>query len=206
MALSTLIKISGVTNLSDARYCAGMFVDLLGFDLQETSDKFVSPTQFQEISGWVSGVDFCGEFGNDSLETLQEKLKKYPEISWIQHNKLETLLQFDSEKYQLIFQAALSEVRHIEEELAEKISNQNLHLLLSVDQTELNTDQKESIRSISKKAKVILAGGISPFNVKSTVSELDLFGIALEGGEEIKPGLKDFDTLAEILEELELED
>jgi phosphoribosylanthranilate isomerase len=57
----------------------------------------------------------------------------------------------------------------------------------------LNTDQKESIRSISKNAKVILAGGISPFNVKSTVSELDLFGIALEGGEEIKPGLKDFD-------------
>jgi len=38
------------------------------------------------------------------------------------------------------------------------------------------------------------------------VEETGVKGIEMEGGEEIKPGLKDFDELAEILEALEIED
>ena len=56
MALSTFVKIDGVTNLSDARYCAGMYVDVLGFNLEESSQKFLNPTQYEEITGWVSGL------------------------------------------------------------------------------------------------------------------------------------------------------
>jgi phosphoribosylanthranilate isomerase len=33
-----------------------------------------------------------------------------------------------------------------------------------------------------------------------------LYGFALDSGDEIKPGLRDFDQLAAILESLELED
>ncbi len=67
-------------------------------------------------------------------------------------------------------------------------------------------EEEEVILKISDKTSVILGSGISEFNVKSLVSSLNLYGIALEGGEEIKPGLKDFDELADILEELEVED
>lgn len=35
MALKTFVKISGVNNLSDARYCAGMGVNQLGFNIED---------------------------------------------------------------------------------------------------------------------------------------------------------------------------
>ncbi|TFV97859.1 phosphoribosylanthranilate isomerase [Algoriphagus kandeliae] len=206
MALSTFVKISGVTNLSDARYSSGMYVDVIGFCLDEASEKFVPPTLFSEITGWVSGCDFCAEFKDDDSHVVSQKLSKYQNISWIQHNHLDVLLEFADQGYQLIFEAPLQEIRHIEDEVAEKIKTKGIHLLLTTDSATLDGDQLKSVALIAKKAKVILAGGISPFNVKSLINDLNLFGIALEGGEEIKPGLKDYDELAEILEELEIED
>ena len=48
--------------------------------------------------------------------------------------------------------------------------------------------------------------GITPAKA-SSLSELPgLYGFALDSGDEIKPGLRDFDQLAAILESLELED
>lgn len=206
MALSTFVKISGVTNLSDARYSSGMYVDVIGFCLDENSDKFVSPTQYSEITGWVSGCEFCAEFKDDEPSIVSQKLDKYPNITWIQHNHLDTLLEFADQGYKLIFEAPLQEIRHIEEAIAEKIRSKDVYLLLTTDLNSLDGDEMKSVALIAKEAKVILAGGISPFNVKSLIADLNLFGIALEGGEEIKPGLKDYDELAEILEELEIED
>ncbi|MFT7424854.1 MAG: phosphoribosylanthranilate isomerase, partial [Algoriphagus sp.] len=39
MALRTFVKINGITNLTDARYCSGMYVDLLGFTFEEGADR-----------------------------------------------------------------------------------------------------------------------------------------------------------------------
>ncbi|MCS5489647.1 phosphoribosylanthranilate isomerase [Algoriphagus limi] len=206
MALSTFVKISSVTNLSDARYSSGMYVDVIGFCLEESSDKFVPPTSYSEITGWVSGCEFCAEFKDDEATIVSQKLSKYPNITWIQHNHLNTLMEFADQGYQLIFEAPLQEIRHIEEEVGKKIQDKGIHLLLTTDSESLDGDEMKSIALIANKAKVILSGGISPFNVKTLIADLNLFGIALEGGEEIKPGLKDYDELAEILEELEIED
>ena len=40
--LSTIVKISQVTNLSDAGYCAGMGVEMIGFMIDEDSESYVS--------------------------------------------------------------------------------------------------------------------------------------------------------------------
>src|SRR5689334_3911967 len=44
-----------VSNLSDARYCAGMGVDMLGYVIDPASDDYVSPKLYQEMSGWIAG-------------------------------------------------------------------------------------------------------------------------------------------------------
>ena len=41
MGLKTLVKVSEVNNLSDARYCAGMGVEMIGFSLDENHPKFI---------------------------------------------------------------------------------------------------------------------------------------------------------------------
>jgi phosphoribosylanthranilate isomerase len=206
MALSTFVKIDGVTNLSDARYCAGMYVDVLGFSLEESSQKFLNPTQYEEITGWVSGLEFAAEFETEEADIIQLKLEKYSNITWIQHRRLDTLLKLKDTGKNLIFQADIAELAHIESQVAEKLQSEGVYLLLKADHEKLSKDELTTISILAKSIQVILGSGISAFNVKKLVDDLGLFGISLEGGVEIKPGLKDFDELADILEELEVED
>ncbi|WP_373398249.1 hypothetical protein V8V91_00290 [Algoriphagus halophilus] len=92
MALRTFVKISGITNLSDARYCAGMYVNLIGFSLEEGTEKFVNPAQYKEITGWLSGLEFVGEFDTLSANDVLETLKNYPSISWVEHTRIDDLV------------------------------------------------------------------------------------------------------------------
>ena len=48
MALKTSVIINEVINLSDARYCAGMGVDYIGFRIDENHDKYVDLENFNE--------------------------------------------------------------------------------------------------------------------------------------------------------------
>ncbi len=206
MALSTFVKIGGITNLSDARYCSGMYVDLLGFSLEEDSLKFVSPTQFSEITGWIAGTELVGEFETDDFQTIQAKLEKYPNITWIEHTRLAPLLSLQALGLKPIYKADIQEIIHIEPELAAKLKTHGVLLHLTSNHKKLQENELETVKKISGEIDVILSAGLTQYNVKELIQDLHLKGIALEGGEEIKPGLKDFDELAEILEVLEVED
>ncbi|MEB2775413.1 phosphoribosylanthranilate isomerase [Algoriphagus sp. D3-2-R+10] len=206
MALSTFVKISGITNLSDARYCAGMYVDLLGFSLEEESEKFITPTQFNEITGWVSGLEFVGEFLTYNALQLLETLPNYPSLKWVEHDRIEPLLELEGKGYGLIYKMDLEEVRHIEIPVAEKLNESRIIFHITSAHEELDEDDMNAIKLISENCRVILGVGITAVNVQSLIEELNLYGISLTGGEEIKPGLKDFDELADILEALEVEE
>tara|TARA_R110002020_G_scaffold124059_8_gene280920 strand:+ start:603 stop:1223 length:621 start_codon:yes stop_codon:yes gene_type:complete len=206
MALSTFVKISGITNLSDARYCAGMYVDLLGFSLEEEADKFISSKQFDEITGWVSGLEFVGEFETYKPSNVLETLAQYPSVKWIEHDRIEPLVELEGKGFGLIYKMDLEEVRHIELEVAEKLNESGIIFHITSTHEELSDIDREAIKLIGENCKVILGVGITAENVSGLISELNLYGISLTGGEEIKPGLKDFDELADILEELEVED
>lgn len=206
MALSTFVKISGITNLSDARYCAGMYVDLLGFSLEEKSEKFITPTQYNEITGWVSGLDFVGEFETYSAQEALETLKNYPTVKWVEHDRIKPLTKLEGKGYGMIYKMDLEEVRHIELEVAEKLSESGIIFHITSMHEELDENDKQTIKLLSENCRVILGVGITAENVLDLITELHLYGISLTGGEEIKPGLKDFDQLADILEALEVEE
>lgn len=65
--LNKKVLVKGITSLSEARYCAGMFVDYISFDFEPNSDFFTDDKQFEEIRGWLSGVKILG-----SKETANE--------------------------------------------------------------------------------------------------------------------------------------
>ena len=78
MALKTLVKIGGITNLSDARYCAGMGVDMLGFHVIQGQPNYISPESFQQIRGWITGPLIVAEIaGLQNPEDLQLILENY---------------------------------------------------------------------------------------------------------------------------------
>jgi phosphoribosylanthranilate isomerase len=59
--LKTKVKISQITNLTDARYFAAMGVDYLGFTIHPDSEAFVSPPQLKEMVEWVEGPEIVLE-------------------------------------------------------------------------------------------------------------------------------------------------
>ncbi len=77
MSLRTFVKIGSVNNLSDARYCAGMAVDLIGFNIDPETEGSVTPSFFREITEWIAGVGFVGEFEIDNARIICDAIKDY---------------------------------------------------------------------------------------------------------------------------------
>ncbi len=211
MALKTFVKISEVTNLSDARYCAGMGVNLIGFCLDPTNPKAVTPEQFTEITGWISGVKLVGEFFESSALVIKELLETY-EVDYLQINKIEELEYLSSVDIPVILNidvSALEEPKHLIKSVEENADKVAYFLLTkSGEESEEEAFDKflPEIVHISSDNPILLGFAINAENALSRVQETGMTGIALQGGDEIKPGFKDFGELADILEALEVDD
>ena len=204
MALKTFVKINQINNLTDARYCAGMTVNLLGFCINPENPHYVSPEEFEEITGWLSGVEFVGEISGISVEEIRNQLAKYSGLTWVEHNRLEELIPLSDLGLSLIYKCHLDEINHLDLELEEKLGSNTLYLHLS--EIDAVKEKEEEIRVLAEKFPVILADGFHADDVVEVIEDLPIYGISLNGGTEIKTGLRDFDQMADILEALEIEE
>jgi len=79
MSLKAYVKVGTLSNLGDVRYCAGMGVDMIGFQVIPGQPDYLEPERFQEIRGWVSGPLFVAEIyglaDNTGLGSVLENYK-----------------------------------------------------------------------------------------------------------------------------------
>src|SRR5690606_10565510 len=110
--------------------------------------------------------------------------------------------------YNIILKQYLNEIKDLEKliSIASGLKENDITLLLESDNLLLEETVKSKIKELAEKVDLLLGFGITADNVENLVSELSVKGIALKAGKEIKPGFKDFDELADILEALEIED
>ena len=206
MALKTFVKISEVNNLSDARYCAGMGVDQLGFNVVPGHSHFVDSKKFHEITGWVAGVKSVGEFGNQTADYAAEVLNDYG-FDYIQTDRIDLLEEFGRLRAPVILN--LNVDGYTDSKAVEKVfeyAHGLVEYFLVHSQHEgVNLQQLRGIASLTKRFNIVLGSWISNQNIADVLAMGDFTGIALKGGEEIKPGYKDFDELADILEVIEIE-
>jgi phosphoribosylanthranilate isomerase len=211
MALRTLVKISGVNNLSDARYCAGMGVEMLGFSLEAENPNFVNPERYQEIVGWLSGVKFVAEFETSDLQRMNTILEEYP-IHALQIARTDVLAEIKKRQddsgirsLTLIFKISLAEtpLNQIEEILEKYQSAVKYFLIENEQNSPISSEDVAFIEKLAKKYPILLGYGISEKNISLMLANISPRGIALRGGNEIAPGLKDFDELSGILEAIE---
>jgi phosphoribosylanthranilate isomerase len=210
MALSTFVKISSVNNLSDARYCAGMGAQLIGFDISPTGENPISLAAIQEITGWLSGVSFAAEWYHSPINSsdLSALLEAVP-FEFVVVDSMENLLVLTNEfpEIKAIMKVA-NEPTQLDA-LTSMLENSNKVAYILIDSAPsdsgLSDDNKLAIKELSARFAVLLADGLSAENVESLIEELGLSGICLKGGHEIRPGFTHFDTLADILEQLEVD-
>ncbi len=197
MALKTLVKVGKISNLSDARYCAGMSVDMLGFSVINGHDHYVSPELFKEIRGWFTGPAVVAEaYGIDKHEDLapiiQNYLPDFIEGSFADVKKLHSAFAA------YILSTTYEEIKAHEDELG--IYRAQIAFVIIPASTPV-----EQIEALSREYKILLQ--IDSSNPDDALlHNTHIKGIALQGSAEDRPGLKNYDGLASILERLEAED
>ena len=201
MALQTFVKISQINSLTDARYGAGMGVNLMGFQLEPTHPNYVALPKAQEIASWVTGVQWVAEF-----ETLPNSAewKAYP-IDLVQVSKPEMLAFFQAENQPLILKITVENATQLSQALAlmEKLHLQVRYFLLESQTLPLSEPLLTTLANICQRYAVLLAFRFSPETVKGILEQIKPAGIALESVPEEKVGLKTLDNLIEVLEVLE---
>ncbi|QMU28427.1 phosphoribosylanthranilate isomerase [Adhaeribacter radiodurans] len=205
MALITSVIVNSINNLSDARYCAGMGVDMLGFCLDESQPNYISSQEIKEIAGWVAGVQLVGEFKKATVEQINA-LTEACQLDYVQLEKQYLIDEIQQINCPVIQRARFTKDT-IESELIEEMHLYKDHvasfLIFSDDYQTIDETNIRFLQDLARDFKIIIGFGISKENVNEVLQIIKPDGIALKGGQEIKPGLKDFDKLQEIFEELE---
>ncbi len=195
--LKTLVKVSAISNLSDARYCAGMGVDLLGFPMET-----LSVDQFTEIRNWLAGVQIVGEFASRDAELIKAKVAEYkPDIlevdtqvnlGAIQDINIPKILRINIDRDNLpaVFAASAPYVTHF---------------LVVGDSPESLNGMEGSIEIWSAQYPIILGIDIPEADLDEWVAQSSIKGIGLVAGQEDRPGFRDFTDLMNILEKLEID-
>ena len=203
MALDCIVKAGSISNLSDARYCAGMGVDFLGFNCDPGQPGYIDPGLYQEIASWISGVKLTAEFRTFDAASIVHSLEDFrADLIEVSHPQL----LVDLEKTGLPAMLRLP------------WGDQSDRLLLSfLDQWPDNLDHlilefrhmppeipPDPVRALlNDGAQILVAADFRADQVRSFLERWSPVGLALNGGDEVRSGERDFYALAEILEVLE---
>lgn len=201
MALKTLVKLSSVSNLSDARYGAGMGVEYLGFPLEQNAPDSLDPQSWAEITSWVSGVKLVAEMGQSPVSYIREVVAQGGfdaiEVStWAQVEDLADL------GLPLIWNTFAAHPKHLEAFVAQ--ASWPVNLLAVVIPPDVN--RLSLFQSLHGRIPLWVAGLQNVTHVEFWLDSKVISGISLPAGKEIRPGYRDFAELMDILEFLEAED
>jgi phosphoribosylanthranilate isomerase len=204
--LTRTVKISNVTNLSDARYCAGMGVEMLGFSIDEDSLNYISPKKFEDICSWLAGVTLVAETAQTNAESILKVLSSYP-VHAIQVEDPGLLNYLRSElslPLMLRISVDLYEADEINSILSRYEGDVSHFLLESDDNAELSETWIKVLEQLGTEYPILIGFGLdNEFTVSALTELLPNLGIALRGSDEIRPGYKDFGSMMDILEALE---
>ncbi|WP_435355502.1 N-(5'-phosphoribosyl)anthranilate isomerase [Emticicia sp. SJ17W-69] len=200
MALKTLVKVSNITNLSDARYCAGMGVEMIGFVMDKHSADYISPDKMKEIKSWVAGVLTVGETQSGDYEEVKTLVQDY-EIDILQIADASLLPHISDLSKPIILKLDFDSAYF--EDYLERY-NQFVEFFL-VDGGELSDFARYTLKEYAFNYPIVLDFGITVENINELLDEMHLKGIALKGTNELRPGSKDYDDLRDILENIEID-
>ncbi|MBC7447181.1 MAG: hypothetical protein H7330_03915 [Hymenobacteraceae bacterium] len=199
--LRTTVLIRRVTNLSDARYCAGMGVELLAFPL--SGPDALTPEAVRELGGWTAGVQLVGEL--DATGRPAVELNALAEAC-----KLNFLLLTGDVSELTMAELTVPIIREVTLANLQKIpmfGEVSYAVLTSLTEADF-LDPHLPARLIEAPVPVLLAvPNPTAAAVRAALERLPtLAGLALNGGAETRPGVRDFGLLGEALEALEVEE
>ena len=211
MPLITKIKAGNITNLSDARYFS-TFTEWIGFCLDEAAPHHLDKVTAKEIMDWVTGPEKVGEFGNQPVEVINE---------WSQALMLETIqtaTDLDASRLQPPVSRIIRRIdinEWVDADRLESIlmaqSGVTTYFLLNFGELSWSDLQQHPhfypafLREMCENYPIMLQLAFSTKHVVETVHELTPLALNIAGGNELKTGLRSFEDIEPVIEQLEID-
>lgn len=200
------VKVCGITKLDDARYAAQLGYNAIGFIFYPPSPRFIKPEKAKEIiAGLPPFVSTVGVFVNEKPETVKE-VCQYTKLSLIQLHGDESPDYCREMPLRVIKAFGIDD--NFNFNVLAGYDNANVTaFLLDKHSPELvggtgQTFDWNLVKNAKAYGRIILAGGITPFNVENALKEAEPFAIDVNSGVEILPGEKNRVKLRELIEKV----
>lgn len=201
MALKTTVMVNNITHLSEARYCAGMGVNILGFQFDGSEE---STRRFNEISSWIAGVGLCGDFRGADVSFIENTLSKHP-LSYVQFDDPSNIGQLTNAEVELILHVHISEAEQLAklDNVLKQYADKLAYINLECEHEKLKPVLFNWLSGHAISGRVLIGFGFDATNVLSVVENHALAGIMMYGTEEERPGFHEYGELMDVLEALE---
>lgn len=195
-------KICGITNISDAKICAEIGADAIGFIFYKKSKRYVAPKVVKEIIKKLPPFILkVGVFVNEDINIVNSIAKEVG-LNIIQLHGDETPEYLKDVNYPVIKAFRVND----EFDFSQLENYENCSFLFdSFDKDEyggtglkFNWDEIPSnIRN-----KIILAGGISEENIENIYRDIKPYAIDISSSVEVSPGKKDHKKIKRLFKKI----
>lgn len=207
MQIRTRVKMCGTTRLEDGLAAVGCGVDALGFILFPGSLRYISPEDAAVICGQLPPfVDRIGVLVNETIDTAL----RFVEIAGFSYLQLHGS---ESETYCVELKNALPHLKIIKAvRVGENTQKDEFKPYEEcVDGFLLDTYVKGDkggtgqvfdwsiITGLNLNRPLILAGGLTPENIIEAIETTHPYGVDINSGVEIRPGVKNHTRLKEMM-------
>lgn len=194
------VKICGITSIEDALQAVNEGADALGFVFHEKSPRYVFPEQAAAIvKALPPFVQAVGLFVNADLVFVNATLEQC-RLDLAQLHGDEPPEYCDRVNRRVIKAFRIKDIESLDPIKSYRVAG---HLLDAYSSAAYGgtgmTFNWEIARTAEKYGPVVLAGGLTPDNVRQAVKKVVPYGVDVSSGVEKMPGKKDPDKVREFI-------
>lgn len=202
--LKTKLKLGSISNLGDARFAAGVGADWVGFCFELNNPQYINPETASAIMGWLEGPQLVGEFDIQDAEEVNQlaetmkldavQISEPRDRAFLSRLQQPVFLRVDLAKY-----GTPEEVFSLLKANADVVDYYLLYLEVT-EQAVYLKQHGEQLAQWAQQYPLLLDFDFTGDNILNIIREVKPAGVNLKGGEEEKPGFRDFDELIEMVE------
>lgn len=197
------VKICGMTQVKDVVYAVEQGVDAVGFIFYKKSSRSVTMKAVREIIAKLPPfVDTVGVFVNETVERVN-KTAEYCGLDLVQLHGDESPAFCRKIKRRVIKALRIKDIQSIKQ--LEKYSVSGFLLDTFSEDMHGGTGKVfdwNLVHPAKKIGPVILAGGLTPRNVRQAISQARPYGVDVCSGVEKAPGIKDLEKVRAFLKNI----
>jgi phosphoribosylanthranilate isomerase len=205
--MRTRVKICGITRCEDAQLVVDAGVDAIGLVFYEKSPRFVSIEFAAEISQIIPAFVSRVALFKDAEQPMIESVLEQVEIDLIQFHGSETADYCEQFNRPYIKAIGMKGAEHDVSFLLANVEKYQSAKALLLDGHAAGeaggTGESFDWASIAAVDKpIVLAGGLTPDNVKQAIDLVHPFAVDVSSGVESSPGIKDKDKVAAFMNQV----